>query len=100
MEVNCWEFKKCGKEFGGNKVDELGVCPAVKEKKVDGINNGKNAGRCCWAISGTLCDDKVQGTFSQKVLDCMVCDFYRMVMKEEGTNFTKPDKILELLRED
>jgi hypothetical protein len=27
-KLNCWEVKKCGREPGGVKVKELGVCPA------------------------------------------------------------------------
>jgi len=27
-KVNCWEFKKCEREPGGNRVDEEGECPA------------------------------------------------------------------------
>ncbi len=98
MKTNCWEFKKCGYEPDGINISKLGTCPASTETKVNGINNGKNAGRCCWAVTGTFCDGVVQGTFSQKVLDCMTCDFYRAVMKEEGPDFEKPDKIIELLR--
>lgn len=29
IEKNCWEFKKCGRETGGSKVKELGVCVTV-----------------------------------------------------------------------
>jgi hypothetical protein len=28
MKVNCWEFKKCGRESQGPNAAELGVCPA------------------------------------------------------------------------
>jgi len=28
-KLNCWEFKKCGRQPGGPKVAELGVCPAT-----------------------------------------------------------------------
>ncbi|MGD0283853.1 MAG: two-CW domain-containing protein, partial [Dissulfurispiraceae bacterium] len=26
--MNCWEFKKCGREMGGVNIEQLGVCPA------------------------------------------------------------------------
>lgn len=26
-KLNCWEFKKCGRETGGLKIKEMGVCP-------------------------------------------------------------------------
>ena len=31
--INCWEVKKCGREPGGAKVAELGVCPASTGNK-------------------------------------------------------------------
>ena len=29
--MNCWEFKKCGREGGGTKSIDLGTCPAYPE---------------------------------------------------------------------
>ena len=29
--MNCWEFKKCGREGGGVKSIELGTCPAYPD---------------------------------------------------------------------
>lgn len=63
--MNCWEFKKCGREEGGAKIAELGVCPAYP-----------NDGRRCAHIAGTLCGGKVQGCFASKVATCMQCEFY------------------------
>lgn len=83
---NCWEFRKCGREPGGFKVNELGTCPAATEKRTDGINGGKNGGRACWAITGTLCGGKTQGTFANKVGNCLKCEFYQTVGAEEGPN--------------
>jgi hypothetical protein len=83
-KVNCWELKKCGREPGGAKTDELGVCTAATEIRTDGINGGKNAGRICWTIAGTLCGGKVQGTFASKLVNCLECDFYKLVCQEEG----------------
>ncbi len=37
-KLNCWEFRKCGREPGGIKVHESGVCPAPLEIEVDGIH--------------------------------------------------------------
>lgn len=83
-KINCWEFKKCGREPGGAKVDELGECSAATETRTDGLNGGKKGGRICWAVTGTLCGGKVQGTFASKLANCMECDFYRFVNNEEG----------------
>ncbi|SPE30429.1 conserved hypothetical protein [Candidatus Sulfopaludibacter sp. SbA6] len=82
-KLNCWEFKKCGREPGGPKVKELGACLAASTF-AKGANGGTNGGRLCWALSGTLCGGKVQGTFAQKIVNCMECGFYKLVRQEEG----------------
>jgi len=92
---NCWEFKKCGREPGGSNVASLGVCPASVERRVDGINNGKNGGRSCWALTGTLCGGKVQGTFAMKLSNCLQCEFYKSVTAAEGGAFVTSSHILK-----
>jgi len=84
---NCWEFKKCGREPGGSKVSELGVCSAAKETACDGINGGKNAGRYCWRVAGTFCGGKPQGTYAKKLPDCIECDFYKQVQDQHSSAF-------------
>ena len=64
--MNCWEFKKCGREAGGAKVAELGVCPAYPDN-----------GTRCARVAGTFCGGKVQGTFAQKLSNCLQCEFYK-----------------------
>lgn len=95
---NCWEFKKCGREPGGMKTNELGVCPAATETRTDGVNGGKNGGRACWALAGTLCGGKVQGSFAAKVTNCLQCEFYQKVGAEEGPNHEGPKDILAKLK--
>ena len=85
-KANCWEVKKCGRQPGGAKVAELGACPAA-QADTSGANNGTRGGRFCWAIAGTLCGGKIQGTFAQKVANCMACEFYLAVRREEGAAF-------------
>ena len=41
--MNCWEYMKCGREKGGEKADELGVCPAYPDH-----------GQHCACIAGTF----------------------------------------------
>lgn len=84
---NCWEHMNCGREPGGNKVDELGVCPAAIEPSFDGINRGENGGRICWFLSRTLCTGKRQDTFATKRKACFKCSFFNQVMMEEGRKF-------------
>lgn len=95
---NCWEVKKCGREPGGANVDEFGVCPAAVAEKLHGINNGKNGGRACWAMSGTMCFGSVQGTFARKIGNCLHCEFFELVKKEEGNGLVSTKDILEILK--
>ena len=97
-KLNCWEFKKCGREPGGAKISELGVCPAAVEKRVNGSNKGKNGGRACWVMSGTLCGGKAQGTFASKLGNCLKCDFYQLVGEEEGPDHESARDILAKLK--
>jgi hypothetical protein len=87
QKLNCWEIKKCGREPGGSKSKELGVCPAASDTESDGINHGKNGGRICWAIAGTFCGGKIQGDFAQKQVSCMACEVFKRVKAEEGAEF-------------
>ncbi|MBI4651973.1 hypothetical protein HY745_11975 [Candidatus Desantisbacteria bacterium] len=87
LKQNCWEIKKCGREKSGIKAHLLGICPAASEVSSDGLNSGKNGGRLCWVIAGTLCDGIVQGSFAEKRLTCMTCEVFSKVKNEEGNNF-------------
>ncbi len=83
-KLNCWDIKNCGRKPGGSKNPDLGICPAAAETSCNGINNGKNAGRICWAVAGTFCGGKVQGDFAQKSVTCMSCEVFKQVKTEEG----------------
>jgi hypothetical protein len=96
---NCWQFKNCGREPGGKKTSELGICPAATETRLNNINSGKNGGRACWAIAGTLCGGQVQGAYAQKLGNCLSCDFYKQVVQEEGKELIKTAAILKALSE-
>ncbi|MDA8174629.1 MAG: hypothetical protein M0018_08570 [Nitrospiraceae bacterium] len=87
MKVNCWEFKKCGREAGGANAKQLGVCPASVNDPLHGVHGGVKGGRACWVISGTLCEGTLQGTFARKFSSCKECEFYQLVKKEESPNF-------------
>lgn len=98
MKKNCWEYKKCGRELGGIMADELGVCHACTEKRLDGVHEGKNAGRVCWIVAGTFCDGKVQGIFADKYKNCINCDFFNLVKKEEGSDYRLSSILLAKLK--
>ena len=90
---------KCGRQPGGDKAAELGVCPAADDPSYDGINCGKNAGRFCWAVAGTFCGGKIQGTFADKRDSCLSCAFFNRVRAEEGTANLRT-KFLRFISED
>ena len=69
---NCWEFKNCGRQKDGPKEKELGLCSAFPDH-----------GRDCWAVAGTLCGGKVQGTAAEKLGNCRLCEFYKAVMMDD-----------------
>ena len=96
-KLNCWEFKKCGRQLGGTHVHSLVICPATTEKKLDGVHGGSNAGRACWIVGGTLCNGEVQGKFVKKYDSCLECDFYKKVKREESSNFQPSASLFMLL---
>jgi hypothetical protein len=97
-KLNCWEAKQCGREPGGHKSREFGICPSSVETRLGGIHGGKNAGRACWVIAGTMCGGKEQGSFAQKYHNCEKCDFYLQVRREEEGNFVLSVNMLALLK--
>ncbi len=94
---NCWEHKKCGRQPGGPKTAELGVCSAAASARANGANRGHNGGRACWVIAGTLCGGKVQGSFATKLANCAACDFYVAVKAEEGSAYANSTALLKVL---
>ncbi len=97
-KLNCWEFKKCGREPGGATEKELGACPVSSEVRLNSVHDGKNAGRACWVIAGTLCGGEVQGSFARKHISCTSCDFYLLVQKEEGKSHLLSTLLLKKLK--
>lgn len=85
--LNCWEFTRCGREPGGAKVAQLGVCDATRETAAHGLNRGHNGGRACWAVAGTLCGGAIQGSSATKLGSCVQCRFFQAVRGEEGAAF-------------
>ena len=62
-----------------------------------GANGGKNRGRACWAIAGTLCGGKIQGSYAAKTAHCMQCEFFKQVRTEQGPTFERAADILAKL---
>lgn len=96
VRLNCWEYKQCGREPLGNKVIELGVCPAATTVSFHKANHGRNAGRACWCVPRTLCGSKSQVSAADRLTLCKSCDFFELVKQEEGTWFElQPPEDLE-----
>ena len=98
VKINCWEYKKCGREPGGSKAKDLGICAAATESVMDGVHGGSNAGRACWVVAGTLCKGEIQGSFAIKFQECEKCDFYIKVREEEWPEFVYSSTLLKRLR--
>ncbi len=98
-KLNCWEYKKCGRQPQGPQVKDMGLCPASMEEALDGTHDGVNAGRACWVVSGTFCKGQVQGAFALKFRNCEACDFYQLVRSEERFGFTLAAVLLARVRE-
>jgi hypothetical protein len=87
MMLNCWQMKNCGRQPGGAKTAEFGVCPASQPGTYDGRNGGDCGGRYCWKIAGTFCGGVVQGSFASKIVNCAKCEFFYTVKREQGAAF-------------
>lgn len=85
------------RESNGMMVSKFGICPATMERRLNGAHSGMNAGRACWVVAGTMCGNRIQGTFASKFKGCRLCDFYIAVMKEEGRRLLPPEKLLSRL---
>ncbi len=93
-KLNCWDVMKCGRNLDG---DGKGLCPAASVSNLDGVNSGTNAGRVCWAVAGTQGNKTCNLTFSEKISDCVLCDFYQKVLEEEENFDIYPsDKLAEV----
>ncbi len=93
--INCWDFHNCRFHniFGGNESSK--ICPAITETRLNGIHNGKNGGRACWVIIGTMCGGWIQKNYAQKFISCSSCSFKKMVYKEEQSFFIFSDDLLK-----
>ncbi len=59
--ARCWEILNCARQED---------CPAYP-----------NHGRECFAVTGTICRGKQQGSYEEKIAQCRTtCDFYKDVM--------------------
>jgi len=93
-KLNCWEFMHCGREPGGRNMLELGICPAASDSLPNGINSGKNGGRSCWIVRGTLCGEMRPSGHGDKLAECGNCKFRRRVEEEEGAEGLREEMLV------
>jgi hypothetical protein len=85
--MNCWKFKNCGREPGGENVQKLGICRASVERKFDGIKHGVNAGRYCWKVKISEENNNVADKTLSAIMTYIECDFFIKVKAEERNIF-------------
>jgi hypothetical protein len=83
-KLNCWEYMKCGKGPGGDKVEKSGICPIATEVLANGLNNGLNGGRLCWIIAENYCMEEIKCSSLHRKSSCYSCEFRYKVTIEEG----------------
>jgi hypothetical protein len=93
-KLNCWEFRACGREPGGKNIDTCGACPTPLEDRLDGVHGGKNGGRACWVVPGTLTEGRPEDALTTKIAQCGLCEFYEKVREEEGEDSLIPTYML------
>jgi CheY-like chemotaxis protein len=94
-KLNCWEFHGCDVEPLSDYVIDYRVCAATWTEELHGVHGGKNAGRACWAVVGSMsCGDREN--ICLHAVTCEECDFYKAVMEEEGDNFVPAEVLREM----
>jgi len=96
-KINCWDFKKCGREPKSARENELDICPVCLCSELDGIHGGNRGGRACWAVGGTQCGGKIRRMFVPPSLACTLCDFRRAVLNGERSDLIISDRFLAML---
>lgn len=94
---NCWEATNCGHQPGGENEAADGVCPASIAEPLDGMHDGKNGGRACWAIPETLSCGGIAEKGASKWESCRKCAFYWSVLGEEKDTCSSISQILKKL---
>ena len=89
----------CGREPGGIRVEEFGLCPSAMDVRFNGIHGGRNAGRACWVTAGSVNKRDIQGLFARKSRNCGTCDFYKMVRAEEGEQLLPTIFLIRILED-
>ncbi len=97
--LNCWDYMLCGRESGGTHTNDLGLCQAAKDERFNGIHGGINAGRACWVVASTVLKGSNHCTFAKHGNNCGMCDFYKIVRKEEGNKLCPTFFLFKMVEE-
>jgi signal transduction histidine kinase len=81
QKLNCWDVLTCGQGPASPK-----PCRVATEDASDGVNGGKNGGRFCWAVGGTLSGREHLATCAT-MTRCLNCDFLHLVRSQEEDSF-------------
>jgi len=63
-DQNCWDIVRC---------------PAEKKEKCPAWEF--NSGNLCWFVNGTICDQKAQKTWQEKISICRRCKVLKRLLK-------------------
>lgn len=96
---NCWEVLGCT-GLMENKPGRKCLCPALTAKELDSLHGGLHGGRACWAVDGTFCNEKPQGSHIEKQEDCGNCGFKVSVRTSEGSLFLETDMLISILNKE
>jgi hypothetical protein len=77
----------CGREAGGRKAGELGICPVSLRSQPEGVSRAAGRGQPCWAFPGNACDHRSDGQPGQDSLACRQCERMQQVCDREGRYF-------------
>ena len=92
-QLNCWEIKNCGHGPQEGASSSQVVCLASVPglfPELEGANRGQAQGRCCWEVSGTVCDPHLGasgGSVSLKFSTCIQCPVFQQIEREEERLF-------------
>lgn len=81
---NCWDFMKCGRGPGGDKVSKEAICPVAAEAAAHTLNGGINGGRLCWIIAESNGGENIRCSVNHNKNSCFSCQFRFKVNSEEG----------------
>jgi len=72
--------------------------PGAADERLHGVHGGVNAGRACWVVAGTFCEEKFRAHLLKNCETALSAIFFDLVRKEEGTNYQISLALLKKLK--